>query len=89
MAETIKEVLSGWIGKRATVVNPQSYQKTALREHLGLETYEVDIKAVGADHVLVAFDSLKTDHPERVEQYIPFHDIRRLSVWGDERYIQL
>jgi hypothetical protein len=89
MAQTIKEVLGEWVGKTATVVNPQSYQKTALRETLGLETYEVQIKAVGDDHVLVGFDSLKTDHPEHVEQYIPFHDIRRISVWGDERYIQL
>jgi hypothetical protein len=89
MASTIKEVLSEWIGKTATVVNPQSYQKTALRETLGLETYEVQIKSVGDDHLHVGFDSLKTDHPEHVDQYIPFHDIRRLSVWGDERYIQL
>lgn len=89
MARTIKEVLTGWIGKKATVVNPQSYQKTALRETLGLETYEVEIREVGDDHVLVGFESLKTDHPEHVEQYIPFHDIRRISVWGDERYIQL
>jgi len=89
MAESIKEVLGGWIGKKATVVNPQSYQKTALRETLGLETYEVEVKSVGNDHVLVGFDSLKTDHPEHVEQYIPFHNISRLSVWGEERYIQL
>ncbi len=27
--------------------------------------------------------------PEHVEQYVPFHDIRRLSVWGEEEYIQL
>jgi len=89
MAQTIKDVLAEWIGKKATVVNPQSYQKTALREHLGLETYEVEVVAVGDDYVLVGFESLKTDHPEHVEQYIPFHDIRRLSLWGDERYIQL
>lgn len=89
MAQTIKDVLAEWIGKKATVVNPQSYQKTALREHLGLETYEVEVVAVGDDYILVGFDSLKTDRPEHVEQYIPFHDIRRLSVWGDEKYIQL
>jgi hypothetical protein len=89
MAESFKQVLEGWVGKKATVVNPSSFQKTALREHVGLETYEVEISHVGDDFVQVGFDSKKTDHPEHVDQYIPFHDIRRLSVWGDERYIQL
>ncbi len=89
MAGSIKEVLSGWVGHKATVVNPQSFQKTTLREHLGLEIYEVEVMAVGDDFLHVGFESKKTDHPEHVEQYIPFHDIRRISVWGDERYIQL
>jgi hypothetical protein len=84
-----REILEGWVGKKATIVNPQSFQKSTVREQLGLETYEVEVKEVGEDYVLVGFQSLKTDHPERVEQYIPFHDIRRLSVWGDERYIQI
>ena len=87
--ESFKEVLSGWIGKKATVINPQSFQKTALREHLGLETYDVEIKHVGNDFILVAFESVKTAQSEHVEQYIPFHDIRRLSVWGDDWFIQL
>jgi hypothetical protein len=89
MAETIREVLGGWVGKRVTVINPHSFQKTTLREQIALETYEVEVKSVGSDFVLVGFDSKKADHAEHVEQYIPFHDIRRLSLWGDERFIQL
>jgi hypothetical protein len=89
MPESMRAILEGWVGKKAIVVNPQSYQKKALGVELGLETYEVEVKAVGSDFVHVCFESRKTDHPEHVEQYIPFHDIRRLSVWGEEKYIQL
>ena len=89
MPESLRAILESWVGSNAIVVNPQSFQKKALREELSLETYEVEIEAVGTDFVQVGFDSKKTGHQEHVEQYIPFHDIRRLSVWGDERYIQL
>ena len=89
MSGSFKEVLAGWVGRKATIINPQSYQKKALSEHLGLETYEVEVKHVGDDFVHVGFDAKKTGQSEHVEQYIPFHDIRRLSEWGDERYIQL
>lgn len=89
MSGSIKEVLGGWVGGKAIVINPQSYQKNALREQLGLETYEVEVKHVGDDFVHVGFDAKKADQPEKVEQYIPFHDIRRLSEWGDEKFIQL
>jgi len=89
MPASIKEVLEGWIGSKVMVINPESFQKTALREQIGLETYEVEIKHVGNDFVQVVFQSKKTDHPEQVDQFIPFHDIRRLSIWGEEKYIQL
>lgn len=89
MADTLKQVLDSWVGQQATVINPSSFQKTALREQVVLETYEVEIRQVGADFVLVGFESKKTGHAERVDQYIPFHDIRRLSIWGEDKYIQL
>ena len=89
MPESVRAILEGWVGSKATVVNPQSFQKGALREELGLETYEVTIESVGSDFVQVGFDSKKTGQPEHVEQYIPFHNILRLSVWGEEKYIQL
>jgi hypothetical protein len=89
MSDSIKGVLAGWIGQKATVINPQSYQKSALREQLGLEVYEVEVKSVGDDVVLVGFEAKKTGETVHVEQYIPFHDIRRLSVWGDEKFIQI
>jgi len=89
MAGSFKEVLEGWIGSTAIVINPSSFQKTALREQVGLETYKVEIKHVGNDFVQVSFESKKTDRAEQVNQFIPFHDIRRLSIWGEEKYIQL
>jgi hypothetical protein len=89
MSESFKAVLESWVGQKATIINPESYQKTALREQLGLETYEVEVNHVGDDFVLVGFDAKKGDHQEHVEQYIPFYDIKRLSVWGEEKFIQV
>ena len=89
MSESFKAVLVSWVGQKATVINPESYQRNALREQLGLETYEVEIKHVGDDFVQVCFDAKRGDQAEHVDQYIPFTDIKRLSVWGEDRFIQI
>ncbi len=89
MSESFKAVLASWVGQKATVINPESYQKNALREQLGLETYDVEILHVGDDFVQVGFEAKRGELPEHVDQYIPFTGIKRLSVWGEDRFIQV
>jgi hypothetical protein len=85
----IAAVLSNWIDKEITVVNPQSFSETVIRDVVQLETYQANINEIGDDYVRLSFDAPKKRSVEHVDQLIPLREIKRVSQWGDERILHL
>ncbi len=90
MAESnFKELLTTWSKGEVTIVNPQSFRRGAITDAIDLETFSANLKHVGDDFVEVQYEAKKKGEVESVTQYIPFTQIRRLSLWGSEKLIQL
>ncbi len=88
-SKTFRGFLEGWIGEQVTVINPQSYRKTPLSDGVALETYTATIAVVEDDYVELSFDARKRNQMEKVQQIVPFAEIKRISTWGGERFLQL
>ena len=87
--DQFRAVLEGWVNQKVKVINPASYRKGTITEGIALETYEATIAAVGVDFVHITFDAQKKDRREKVDQYVPLTEVKRVSVWGEEKYLQL
>lgn len=87
--KTFQSILESWIGQQVTVINPQSYRKTPLSDGVALETYTATITTVEDDYVSLTFEARKRNQMEQVEQVVPFAEIKRISTWGGEKFIQL
>jgi len=84
-----KEILESWVGQQVTVINPQSYRKTPLSDGVALETYTATITTVEDDYVSLSFEARKRNQMEKVEQVVPFSEVKRVSTWGGEKFLQL
>jgi hypothetical protein len=84
-----KSVLESWVGGQVTVVNPESFKSTALGQGLSFQSYTAKVVEVGDDYVKLAFTAVKKDAQNEVEQIIPIHLIKRISIWGEERLVHL
>ncbi len=82
-------VLETWVGSQVTVVNPESFKSTALKESLGFQAYGATISEVGADFVKLAYTAQKKGQDENVEQWIPLDMIKRITIQGSEKFIHL
>jgi hypothetical protein len=87
--KNFKTILEDWVGQQVTVINPQSYRKTPLSDGVALETYTATVAAVEDDYVELAFEARKRNQMEKVQQMVPFMEIKRVSMWGGERFLQL
>ena len=87
--KTFRSVLESWIGEQVTVINPQSYRKTPLSDGVALETYTATIGSVEDDYVELSFEARKRNQMEKVQQVVPFMEIKRISTWGGEKFLQL
>ena len=87
--DQFRGVLEKWVNQKVKVINPASYRKGTITEGIALETYEATIANVGIDFVHITFDAQKKDKLEKVDQYVPLNEVKRVSVWGEERYLQL
>jgi hypothetical protein len=86
---SMRDVLLKWLDTEVTVVNPQSFAETMLKEVIRMETYRAKIVELGSDYVRLSFTAPKKNEPQPVDQVIPFHEIKRISQWGDERILHL
>lgn len=89
MADNFVDLLKDWVGKDVTVVNPESYKLTALGKGLSFQTYSATMSEMGGDYVKITFSAVKQEQQTSVEQLIPLKNIKRISLWGDERLIHL
>jgi hypothetical protein len=86
---TFLAILSSWKNTEVTVVNPQSFRRGAITNAIDLETFPARLVHVGEDYVEVAYEAKKKGEMAPVTQFIPFTQIRRLSVWGSENLIHI
>ncbi len=87
--KSFKAILEGWIGQQVTVINPQSYRKTPLSDGVALETYTATVASVEGDYVELVFEARKRNQMETVQQMVPFMEVKRISTWGGEKFLQL
>ena len=86
---TTSDVLQDWLDQEITVINPQSYAETIIKDTIRMETYQARIKEIGDDFLRLAFTATRRNVETPVDQVIPFHEIRRISVWGEDRFLHL
>lgn len=82
-------MLRAWEGSTVTVVNPESFKSTQLGRGLTFQTYPAKLAGVGEDIIKLTFTATKENAETAVEQIIPLLRIKRISQWGDERFIHL
>ncbi len=83
------EMLKQWEGSTVIIINPESYSLGQLGDKITFESYEVTLTAVAGDYLHISFARPKKGEEAGVEQYIPLGMVKRVSVWGNQKYIQV
>ena len=86
---TLGKVLREWLDQEITVINPQSFAETIVKDTIRMETYVAKIAEIGEDCIRLSFSAPKRTVDTPVNQVIPFHEIKRISEWGEERLLHL
>ena len=76
-------VLETLIGKKVTVINPQSYEAKAVGSKLKEGTYPGTVAGLGRDYLILGtiMDAPKKEGGQQpVRQFIPTSHIKRVSV---------
>ena len=89
MAGSFYEMLKKWEGTEVTIINPQSYTVSNLKDGITFESYPAVLTSVQDAHIQVTFQYKKKGEEQPVEQYIPLAWVKRASLWGEQKYIQL
>ncbi len=84
-----QNVLVDWKGSQVTVVNPESYRSSAIKESLGFQAYGAKIDEVGEDFVKLVYTAQKKGQEENVQQWIPIDMIKRITIQGNEKFLHL
>lgn len=87
--ERFHEVVKDWEGEPVVIINPESFSVSKLGVKTSLEHYEATLVKVTPEYLQFGFTYQKEGQDQAVEQYIPIGWIKRASVWGSQRYIQL
>jgi hypothetical protein len=86
---TMRDLLSQWVDAEVNVINPQSYVVTALKDSLTMETYQAKVTEVGDDFVRLRFHAVRRKEDMPVDQLIPLNEVKRVSTWGEDKYLHL
>ena len=91
LAESFRSVLEGFVGKVATIVNPESYEDAPIGHTLTTGFYRAKVLGVGSDFVVLATEYVHKSGKgkEPVRQYVPLHRVKRISLMKTERLIHL
>jgi hypothetical protein len=84
-----QNVLLEWKGSQVTVVNPESYRSSAIKESLGFQAYGAKIDEVGEDFIKLVYTAQKKGQEENVHQWIPLKMIKRITIQGEEKFLHL
>jgi hypothetical protein len=89
MSATFYELLKGWENSTVTIINPESYSISRLSDGISFESYDVNLMTVAQDYIQISFTTKKVDQEQPVEQFVPFYRIKRVSIWGGQKFIQI
>ncbi len=89
MSARFVDVLKSWEGKTVTIINPQSYTVSKITDGISFESYSATLSVVADDYIRVTFAHKKQNDEQPVEQIVPLQWVKRVSLWGDQHYIQL
>lgn len=89
MSEDFIALLQSWKGSAVTVINPESYTSTALREGLGFESYSATLAEVSPGHIMLSYTAQRKGKSAEVQQWVPNDMIKRITMMGDEKFIHL
>ncbi len=89
MAARFIDILKSWEGKSVTIINPQSYTVSKITDGISFESYTATLTTAADDYLKVTFVHKKQNEEQPVEQIIPLQWVKRVSVWGDQHYVQL
>ncbi len=87
-----KSILKALIGKKCTVVNPESYEAAPMGFQLKEGFYTGKIGGMGQDYVVfntVIATSKKEGGKSPVKQFIPIGRIKRISLMKDNYILHL
>jgi hypothetical protein len=88
-ASSFNSVLKEWENSTVTIINPESYTLGKLGDKIAFESYEVTLVGVSDDFIHISYARAKKGEDTNVEQYIPIGHVKRVSIWGDEKFIQI
>ena len=87
-----RSILKALVGKKVTIVNPESYESAAMGFQLKEGYYSGKVGTIAKDFVLlqtVIQTSKKDGGSVPVKQFIPIDRIKRISVMKDEYILHL
>ena len=85
-----KSILKALIGKKVTVVNPESYEAATVGFQLKEGYYAGKIGGLGQDYMIfhTVYQASKKDR-QPVQQYIPVSRVKRISLMRSSTLIHL
>lgn len=89
---SVREILEKLVGKVVLVVNPESYRKTPIGFSIEKETYRAKVKGLLDDCLEVRCEFVtdpRKGTKEVTAQFIPVHQIKRISIGQTDRYIHI
>lgn len=91
-AKTMDDILTALIGQIIMVINPQSYVRTLTGYEVDVETYNAKVISYEGNTLKILTEYMRDPHKkskEKVYQFIPLQQIRRVTVSKTERFITL
>jgi hypothetical protein len=89
---TFREVLESFAGKVVTIVNPESLEDAPVGRRLSAGFYRGKVLSIENDYLVLATEYVHRrgdKGKEPVRQFVPMHQIKRVSVMRSERMIHL
>lgn len=91
-AKSVDEVLQALVGQVVTVINPQSYVRTLTGYEIDVETYASKVISYEGKTLKILTEYVRDPHKkakEKVYQFIPLQQIKRVTISKTEKFITL
>ncbi len=90
--KTMKEALNLIKGQLVTVINTQSYMRTLTGYKVDVEAYKAKIVSYEEETLKILTEYVKDPHKrikDKVYQFIPLSQIKRVTISSTEKFIAL
>ncbi len=91
-AKSIDEMLKALEGQVVTVINTQSYIRTLTGYKIDVETYKAKIVSYADRSLKILTEYVRDPHKkakEKVFQFVPIEQVKRVTISQSERFITL